>query len=383
LAYKYEIERNLRTPDYAGFMLLGLTDYSGQGTAVVGPLNVFGREKGYVNASQWRRFCSEVVPLACFPKMVFTDRDTLTVPVKLYNASGETLRQAQVTYDIFLADSTKIADGKLSHGDLPQGKDMKIGVVRQKLDVVGVPAKCRLAVHVSTDDGRKWSNDWDFWVYPSEPETLALPDNKSYATALLITDTLDARALSVLSHGGRVLLQAAGKVRYGNNIKQTYLPVFWNTSWFKMRPPHTTGAVIDNRHPLFRNFPTDDWANLNWWELLNHAQVILLDQLPSSYLSPIQPIDTWHISRKLGMLVEAKVLNGRLLMTSMDISTDLSHRHVARQMRYALLKYMLGPDFNPSLRLTPKEISNFFDCDSPEVNMFTRQSPDELKPKIK
>ena len=30
LAYKFDIERNLRTPDYAGFLLLGLNDYSGQ-----------------------------------------------------------------------------------------------------------------------------------------------------------------------------------------------------------------------------------------------------------------------------------------------------------------------------------------------------------------
>ena len=37
LCYKYEIERNLRTKDYAGFQLLSLNDYSGQGTALVGP----------------------------------------------------------------------------------------------------------------------------------------------------------------------------------------------------------------------------------------------------------------------------------------------------------------------------------------------------------
>ena len=35
LCYKYEIEKTLRTPDYAGFQLLALNDYSGQGTALV------------------------------------------------------------------------------------------------------------------------------------------------------------------------------------------------------------------------------------------------------------------------------------------------------------------------------------------------------------
>ena len=41
LCYKYEIEKTLRTPDYAGFQLLALNDYSGQGTALVGVLDVF------------------------------------------------------------------------------------------------------------------------------------------------------------------------------------------------------------------------------------------------------------------------------------------------------------------------------------------------------
>ncbi len=36
LCYKAEIERTLRTPKYAGFQLLSLNDYSGQGTALVG-----------------------------------------------------------------------------------------------------------------------------------------------------------------------------------------------------------------------------------------------------------------------------------------------------------------------------------------------------------
>ena len=67
LAYKYEIERNLRTPDYAGFQLLALNDYSGQGTALEGVLNVHWNEKPYTTAAAWREFCSPVVPLARFP----------------------------------------------------------------------------------------------------------------------------------------------------------------------------------------------------------------------------------------------------------------------------------------------------------------------------
>jgi hypothetical protein len=205
-----------------------------------------------------------------------------------------------------------------------------------------------------------------------------MPDTKVY-----ITDTLDQRAVKVLQKGGRVLITAAGKVRLGSDVKQSYLPVFWNTSWFKMRPPHTTGAYIENSHPLFGQFPTDDWSNLNWWELLNRAQVMNLMEFPSTYQPVIQPIDTWHISRKLGMLIEANVLKGKLLMTTMDISSDLDRRVVARQMRKAILDYMQSGEFRPAITLEPQVITNLFEKESPKVSMFTNDSPDELKPKLK
>ena len=371
LAYKYEIERNLRTKDYSGFQLLALNDYSGQGTALEGVLNVHWREKGYTDASQWREFCSPVVALARFPKFVYASSDTLVIPVEAYNALPADIAEASATYSIS-SDGRVLAEGRLASGVLPVGKNHKLGTVCFPLCSVSEPSKLTLTVRIAGDN----RNHWDFWVYPEGKEVSS--------EGVYISDTLDAKALDVLRSGGKVLLTAAGKVRLGSDVVQHYLPVFWNTSWFKMRPPHTTGAYIDKTHPLFRHgFPTDDWTNLNWWELLNRAQVMNLMELPKSYQSPVQPIDTWHISRKLGMIVEANVLGGKLLMTTMDIDTDLDRRLVARQMRRAVISYMSSDDFQPAVTLDPQVIEDFFVKEGPKVSMFTKESPDELKPKLK
>jgi hypothetical protein len=379
LCYKYEIERNLRTKDYAGFQLLGLNDYSGQGTALVGPLNVHWQEKGYVNASQWREFCSILVPLARFPKFVYTNDETLVVPVEAYNAFSANVDSVHATYYI-TKDNEVVTGGQLFSGMIPIGKNMPLGIVRFALEGIQKPAKLTLTVQFS----KQWQNHWDFWVYPSLSGDSRLSGDSGLPGESGITITSDhKKALTALQQGGKVLLLAAGKVTLGSDVKQTYLPVFWNTSWFKMRPPHTTGAFIDTNHPLFKyDFPTDDWSNVNWWELLNKAQVMNLRELPASYQSPIQPIDTWHVSRKLGMLIEAKVGKGQLLITTMDLTTDLKHRHVARQMRQAVLRYMQSADFQPSLMLTPDVVDHFFTRQAPPVNMFTNESPDELKPKL-
>ena len=375
LCYKYEIERNLRTKDYAGFQLLGLNDYSGQGTALVGPLNVHWREKGYCTATDWREFCSAIVPLARFPKFVYTSNETLRVPVEAYNAFVSSLTDAHVRWVISSGDSI-FSQGHLFSGSLPTGKNIDLGTIEQPLSAVDTPRKLTLTVSFSENI----KNHWDFWVYPEYPEN---PENPANPAPPYETDTLDAKALKVLQKGGNVLLVAGGKIRYGNDVRHTFLPVFWNTSWFKMRPPHTTGAYIRNTHPVFRHFPTDDWQNLNWWELTNRTQVMNLAEFPRDYQPIVQPIDTWHVSRKLGMLLEVRVLNGRLLMTTLPVGQfTILNSPVARQLRYSILRYMQSADFQPTTTVSPDVIRHLFEREAPKVDMFTRESPDELKPKI-
>ena len=354
--------------DYAGFQLLGLNDYSGQGTALVGPLNVHWREKGYCDAADWTQFCNSVVPLARFSKFVYTNDEELVVPIEIYNASEGELRDCTISWHI------GNIQGVLPVTTIPLGKNHEVGTVQLPLTQYDKPIKLTLRVDVNG----KYHNQWDFWVYPKENDSVDLDT----AGQIYETDTLDAKALSILQQGGRVLLTAGGQVHFGNDVRHTFLPVFWNTSWFKMRPPHTTGAYIQKDHPVFRDFPTDEWQNLNWWELTNRTQVMNLSEFPLHYQPIVQPIDTWHVSRKLGMLIEARVLNGRLLMTTMDIKHHLDSRPVARQLRYSILRYMQSPDFLPAVTLGIDVIRHLYERKAPAVNMFTRESPDELKPKL-
>jgi len=359
LAYKYDIERNLRTPDYAGFLLLGLNDYSGQGTALVGALNVHWMEKGYCTAADWTEFCSEVVPLARFPRFVYSNHDTVAIGTMLYNfSSGQQF--PGLGYTITQED----------------GRALQVGTVGIGKEIQYVPANVTKPAKLTlTLSAGSHHNHWDFWVYPELEQT---NENEEICFA----DTLDENVLNVLRQGGTVLLTAGRKIKYGNDVRHQYLPVFWNTSWFKMRPPHTTGSYIQNEHPIFADFPTDDWQNLNWHELVNNTPVMNLAEFPFDYQPIIQPIDTWHISRKLGMLVEANVLGGRLILTTIDLSTDLDKRLVARQLRHSIINYMKSDKFRPTLTITPEVLRNLFDHEAPAVDMFTKANPDELKPKI-
>ena len=357
LAYKYDIERNLRTRDYAGFQMLSLNDYSGQGTALVGVLNVHWREKGYCVANDWREFCAPTVPLALWPRFVYNAGDTLQIGTMVYNTTTTPINTLRYT----LTDGEQIlAEGSVAVGD----------TITYPTRNIEKPT--RLTLRLTAGNG---NNHYECWVYPSIP----LPTTDG----IHITDTLDSRALDVLRNGGKVLICAGGKIRFGNDISHHFLPVFWNTSWFKMRPPHTTGAYIQKEHPVFADFPTDDWQNLNWWELTNRTQVMNLSLWPTDYQPIVQPIDTWHISRKLGMMAEANVSGGRLLITTLDLQTDLAHRPAARQLRLSVLRYMQSEQFRPTITIPREVITHLFEQEALNVDMFTKDSPDELKPKLK
>lgn len=372
LCYKHEIEKTLRTPDYAGFQLLALNDYSGQGTALVGVLDVFFEEKGYIDAVQWRRFCSPTVPLMRTDKFVYTNDELLLADLEVSHFGATPLKKTITTYTLKDEFGKLYAKGSFGEQDIPIGNLTSLGQIRLSLAAIDRPKKLNLEVRIS---GTEAVNDWDFWVYPTQ---IQINNGTVY-----VCDSLDAKAQSVLQEGGDVLITAAGKISYGQDVKQYFTPVFWNTSWFKMRPPHTTGILVNPHHPLFRNFPTDYHSNLQWWELLNGSQVMQFTDFPADFQPTVQSIDTWFICRKIGTLFEANVGKGRVLMTSMDISSDLSKRVVARQLRKSVLDYMNSTDFRPKATVSFRQIGDLFTRTVGKVDSYTKDSPDELKPKKK
>ena len=85
----------------------------------------------------------------------------------------------------------------------------------------------------------------------------------------------------------------------------------------------------------------------------------------------------------MGMIVEARVGGGKLLMTTFDISSNLDRRVVARQLRKSILAYMQSSCFQPDTEVPVETVRNLFTKQAKPVDMFTNESPDELKPKIK
>jgi len=98
--YKENVEAQLRTPNVAGFQLLDIQDYPGHGLASIGILDAFLDSKGLIKPAEFRRFCSETVPLIRMPGFVYSNDQTLTARVEVAHYGETDLKNQQVHWKI-------------------------------------------------------------------------------------------------------------------------------------------------------------------------------------------------------------------------------------------------------------------------------------------
>jgi beta-galactosidase len=364
--YKEEIEANLRTPGLAGFQLLDLHDYTGQGTALVGLLDPFWESKGYATPHEFRGFCDTTVPLARLRKRVFTTEDKFDVPVEMAHYGAAELTNAQAIWQITDASGKAVAGGKFPAVTIPIGKNFALGNVVADLSALAAPAAYKLAVQIrgagfqpaslSSDNTRlkkkvgdrleaclTFSNDWDFWLYPAQVSTNAPFD-------VLITSSWD-EAEPHCAAGGKVLFLPRKADLNWPSPPLADVPVFWNRlmnpNWGRM-----FGLWCDAKHPALAGFPTEVNCDWQWTPLVNRARAMNLGRLPRGLKPIVQAIDDWNRNWKLGLVFECAVGRGKLMVCTLDLETDLDSRPGARQLRRSLLDYMAGKKFKPATKVS-------------------------------
>jgi hypothetical protein len=61
-------------------------------------------------------------------------------------------------------------------------------------------------------------------------------------------------------------------------------------------------------------------------------------------------------NRPLALVFEAKVGKGKILISGIDLTSDLDKRPEAQQLLFSLKKYMVGGKFVPKVELTAEQI---------------------------
>jgi beta-galactosidase len=342
--YKEEIEANLRTPGLAGFQLLDLHDYLGQGTALVGVLDAFWNPKSYVTAAEFRRFCGPVVPLARMRTYIFRVPETLNADIEIANFGPAPLAGAVPYWRIVDLAGTVAASGEWAARDIPQGKNIALGKVTADLQNLSAPREYRLVVGIA---GTAIENDWHFWLYPAHLEAAAPAD-------VLVTSVW-REARQRLAVGGKVLFTPTPGELDDTSPPLNNVPVFWNR---QMNPKLESmlGLWCDAAHPALAGFPTEAYCDWQWIDVARNNRAVNIEKAPAQLRPIVSAVDDWNRNYKLAVIFECKVGQGRLLVCSADIQNNLQNRAAARQLRRSLLDYMAG-DFQPAVSMTLEQAS--------------------------
>ena len=340
LQYKEVNESLLRTRNSGGFHLLGLADFPGQGSAFVGILDAFWESKGLVTPEKFRESCAPTVLLARLPKRIFRAGEKLNVLIELYHYGNREIKKGEMFWTLVNSKGNIFYKGKLHTKRVEPATVDSLGRIMIELGEVRSPDKLTLRAEL---DGIK--NEWDIWVYPEQKE---VSDD-----GFVFTDSWNEETKRLLDEGENILL--VPKVCKGR--KARFASHFWNPIMFNWNPM-IVGTWIDASHPVFNDFPTDNYADWQWWDILNHATAMELNEL--SQLTPlIQSIDSYETNHKLGIAYEAKVGKGRLFVFCVDWEKG-KHTLAMSQLMASVKKYVASEVFAPVVQLQYHEVDALF-----------------------
>lgn len=346
IEYKAVIEALLRSSKSAGFQLLSINDFPGQGYAPVGILDPFWDSKGLVTPEKFRESCAPTVALLRYAKSSYFNDETFEAKAEVYNFSASAIKNAKLKWELIDAAGKTLKKGNLKTQTIDNDGVYPVGEFSIPLKSISSPQK--LSVRLSVNDNI--TNSWDIWVYPRNETLMQSTDD------VLYTAVYDDKVKQQLAQGKKVVLcPMPNKVK---GRKSTFHNHFWNPIMFAWAPM-TIGCLIHDEQPVFDDFVTSYHTNWQWWDILENAKVIEMKDVPNELRPFIQVIDAYDNNEKLGIGFEAKVGNGKLLVLAVDTQKKMDERPATRQLLNSIDKYVKSDKFNPTVEVKEAFIESF------------------------
>lgn len=358
LAYREEIEAAMRTRELSGISLLGLQDFPGQGTALVGMMNSHLEPKPYdfARPERFREFFRKCRILVKLPRYTYEAGERLIAEVEVANFGKEniegvfcwTLAEKKYTSGngnceqeaTAKSEKTAVAAGTDTETkSCPPGSYTTIGILDITLDVTSKNTALTLTVSIGN-----CISAYPVWVY--QKTNPVCPENVYEARIF------DERTKEVLQNGGRVYLSPdADKESLPYSIKTQFTTDFWSVGTFADQEGGM-GQLIDTEHPIFKEFPTDFHTDWQWWIMATKRAVIL----PHPMKTIITEMDSYAFLRPMAQLIEFRCLKGKVLLSTMDLHKSQQYPE-ARALQASIYTYLSGENFEPAEEITEEELS--------------------------
>lgn len=357
LAYREEIEAAMRTRELSGISLLGLQDFPGQGTALVGMMNSHLEPKPYdfARPERFREFFQECRILVKLPHYTYEAGERLIAEVEAANFGKGNI---EGVFCWTLAGKKSVSENgncepaeiKSKNTVIATGEDTEITICRPgsytevgSLDIPldFVEKNTALTLKVRIGDS---ISAYPIWVY--RKTTPVCPEN------VYETRAFDVKTREILQNGGRVYLSPdADKESLPNSIKTQFTTDFWSVGTFADQEGGM-GQLIDTEHPIFKEFPTDFHTDWQWWIMATKRAVIL----PHPMKTIITEMDSYAFLRPMAQMIEFRCLKGKVLLSTMELHKSQQYPEV-RALQASIYTYLSGENFEPAEEITEEELS--------------------------
>lgn len=357
LAYREEIEAAMRTRELSGISLLGLQDFPGQGTALVGMMNSHLEPKPYdfARPERFREFFQECRILVKLPHYTYEAGERLIAEVVAANFGKGNI---EGVFCWTLAEKKSVSENgncepaeiKSKNTVIATGEDTEITICRPgsytevgsldiPLDFVEKNTALMLKVRIGD-----CISAYPIWVY--RKTTPVCPEN------VYETRAFDVKTREILQNGGRVYLSPdADKESLPNSIKTQFTTDFWSVGTFADQEGGM-GQLIDTEHPIFKEFPTDFHTDWQWWIMASKRAVIL----PHPMKTIITEMDSYAFLRPMAQMIELRCLKGKVLLSTMELHKSQQYPE-ARALQASIYTYLSGENFEPAEEITEEELS--------------------------
>ena len=109
--------------------------FPGQGTALVGVLNPFWEEKGYVTSKEFARFCNATVPLLRLSKMIFLNNEEFTARAEMFHYGETPLANTPASWRITDKEGSLLPTGNFLTVSISDGLST-LGEINRPLEMI-------------------------------------------------------------------------------------------------------------------------------------------------------------------------------------------------------------------------------------------------------
>ena len=328
IGYREEIEAAMRTRGLSGISLLGLQDFPGQGTALVGMVNSHLNPKPFhfAEPERFQAFFRDQLPLVQLERYTYNTDEVLKADILAANFGKQDIFEKPM---YVLKGNGIFVEGTLSETYCPMGEVSYAGTLEVPLNMVEKAVRLDLTVKIGD-----MSNTYPVWVYPAGVPVCP--------KSVYETESFDCKAKEVLRAGGHVYLTPPSREEnLPHSIQAQFTTDFWSVGNFAAQEGGM-GQLIDEKHPLFENFPTEFHTNWQWWPMAGQRAVIL----PQPMKAIITEMDSYAYMRPMIQLMECRCGGGRLMVSSLGLQ-NLQQYPEARALLSAIYLYMDSDRFDP------------------------------------